>query len=194
MSELRIVPVSIAEAKTFVRFLHRHHGPPPGAKFALGVADGDQIVGVAMVGRPVARHFDDGLTAEVSRTATDGTSNANSMLYGAAWAGRQGPRVPPPHHLHPGRRVRLLAASCRVARDRGAVAPAWLGHPRPAPHSSWGRRRRPHAVGGVVNRRIENAAIAAEVTVAAVAVDTVLAVIAAARAAADYYQAVKDTP
>ncbi len=38
-----------------------------------------------MVGRPVARSFDDGLTAEVNRTATDGCPNANSALYGAAW-------------------------------------------------------------------------------------------------------------
>lgn len=38
-----------------------------------------------MVGRPVARHLNDGLTLEVNRTATDGTQNANSMLYGAAW-------------------------------------------------------------------------------------------------------------
>lgn len=38
-----------------------------------------------MVGRPVARSFDDGLTLEVNRTATDGTPNANSVLYGAAW-------------------------------------------------------------------------------------------------------------
>lgn len=38
---------------------------------------------VAIVGRPVARHFDDGQTLEVCRVATDGTRNANSMLYGA---------------------------------------------------------------------------------------------------------------
>jgi hypothetical protein len=38
-----------------------------------------------MVGRPVARAFDDGLTAEVNRTCTDGTANANSALYGACW-------------------------------------------------------------------------------------------------------------
>lgn len=36
-----------------------------------------------MAGRPVARFFDDGLTLEVNRTCTDGTRNANSMLYGA---------------------------------------------------------------------------------------------------------------
>jgi hypothetical protein len=40
---------------------------------------------VAIVGRPVARAFDDGLTLEVTRTATDGTPHTNSMLYGAAW-------------------------------------------------------------------------------------------------------------
>lgn len=48
-----------------------------------GVADGGQLVGVAMVGRPVSRHFDDGLTLEVNRTCTIGTPNANSMLYGS---------------------------------------------------------------------------------------------------------------
>jgi hypothetical protein len=54
--------------------------------FQLGVADDhDRLVGVAIVGRPVARHYDDGKTLEVNRTATDGTKNANSMLYGAAW-------------------------------------------------------------------------------------------------------------
>lgn len=36
-------------------------------------------------GRPVARHYDDGLTLEVNRTCTDGTRNANSKLYGAVW-------------------------------------------------------------------------------------------------------------
>jgi len=82
---LHIVPVSFSDACEFVAAHHRHHEPPVGHKFSLGVADGDLLVGVAMVGRPVARHLDDGLTLEVNRTATDGTKNANSMLYGAAW-------------------------------------------------------------------------------------------------------------
>lgn len=43
------------------------------------------LVGVAIAGRPVARALDDGLTLEVARTCTDGTRNANSMLYGAIW-------------------------------------------------------------------------------------------------------------
>jgi hypothetical protein len=81
---LHLVPVSFSEAAGFVAMWHRHNVPPIGHKFSLGVADGDKLVGVAIVGRPVARHFDDGHTLEVNRTCTDGTRNANSMLYGAA--------------------------------------------------------------------------------------------------------------
>jgi hypothetical protein len=56
--------------------------------FAIGVADEDGILrGVAVVGRPVARKYDNGQTLEVNRTCTDGTPNVNSMLYGAAWRG-----------------------------------------------------------------------------------------------------------
>ncbi len=43
------------------------------------------VVGVAVVGRPVARALQDGATAEVIRLATDGMRNACSMLYGACW-------------------------------------------------------------------------------------------------------------
>jgi hypothetical protein len=83
---LHLVPVDFATAAGFVGMWHRHHRPPVGHKFSLAVADEEGTLrGVAMVGRPVARHYDDGLTLEVNRTATDGTPNANSMLYGAAW-------------------------------------------------------------------------------------------------------------
>lgn len=40
-------------------------------------------VGVAVAARPPGRTFDDGVTLEVVRVATDGSRNANSMLYGA---------------------------------------------------------------------------------------------------------------
>lgn len=86
MSGLRIVPIRFSDAAAFVGMWHRHHKPPRGHKFSIGVAnDLDTLVGVATVGRPTARHFDNGMTLEVTRTATDGTRNANSMLYGAAW-------------------------------------------------------------------------------------------------------------
>lgn len=86
MTDLRIVPITFADACQFVTLWHRHHTAPIGHKFSIGVCDNDDTLrGVAMVGRPVARAFDDGLTLEVNRTATDGTRNANSALYGAAW-------------------------------------------------------------------------------------------------------------
>lgn len=86
MGALSLVPVDYATAAAFVREHHRHNAtPPPGWKFGVGVAAGDQLVGIAMVGRPVSRHLDDGLTLEVNRCCTDGHPNANSMLYGAAW-------------------------------------------------------------------------------------------------------------
>lgn len=59
-------------------------------KFAVGVADRGQLVGVTTAGRPVARHLDDGQTVEVTRTCTLGAHNANSMLYGAAWRTARG--------------------------------------------------------------------------------------------------------
>jgi hypothetical protein len=72
------------EANAFVAQHHRHHPPVIGAKFCIGVAEGERVCGVAIVGRPVARHLDDGWTLEVTRVATDGTKNAASALYGAA--------------------------------------------------------------------------------------------------------------
>lgn len=82
---LELCPISLPEANAFVHEHHRHHRHVPGAKFCLGVEQGGKLVGVAIVGRPVARHYDDGETLEVNRTCTDGTRNANSFLYGAAW-------------------------------------------------------------------------------------------------------------
>ncbi|WP_231649975.1 XF1762 family protein [Gordonia sihwensis] len=83
---LTLHPVTLAEAKAYIERHHRHHPAPVGHRFSIGVADQDAVVrGVIVVGRPVARHYDDGLTAEVTRCCTDGTRNAPSILYGAAW-------------------------------------------------------------------------------------------------------------
>jgi hypothetical protein len=80
---LQIVPVTLAQANEFIVQHHRHHGKVLGCRFCLGVAQDGQLVGVAIAGRPVARMLDDGTTLEVNRSCTDGTRNANSMLYGA---------------------------------------------------------------------------------------------------------------
>lgn len=85
-TRLQLVPITLREANAFVREHHRHHQPRRGLdRFAVGVGLGGDIVGVAIVSRPNARMLCDGWTAEVTRLCTDGTRNACSMLYRAAW-------------------------------------------------------------------------------------------------------------
>lgn len=82
---LELVPISLKEANAFVEQHHRHHKPVTGHKFSVAAAKDGVIVGVAIVGRPVSRYLDDGWTLEVNRLCTDGTRNACSFLYAAAW-------------------------------------------------------------------------------------------------------------
>jgi hypothetical protein len=81
---VELKPISLKHASAFVAEHHRHHDAPQGGKFALAAWHEDELVGVAIVGRPVSRMLDNGLTAEVIRVATNGTRNACSFLYGAA--------------------------------------------------------------------------------------------------------------
>ena len=81
---LTVKPMSLADANGFVAEHHRHHKPVRGHKFSLGCMANGHLAGVAIVGRPVSRYLDDGLTLEVNRLCTDGTKNACSFLYGAA--------------------------------------------------------------------------------------------------------------
>lgn len=88
MIDLR--PITQKAAFEFVREHHRHHNVPVGALWQHAAHDLDgRLVGVAVVGRPVARKLDDGLTCEVTRLCTLGDDNACSMLYGAAWRAAQ---------------------------------------------------------------------------------------------------------
>src|SRR5947207_3018430 len=64
--QLELVPITLVEANDFVARLHRHHEPVVGSKFQVAVAFGGEVVGVAIVGRPVSRHLDDGWTLEVN--------------------------------------------------------------------------------------------------------------------------------
>lgn len=91
---LVIVPVTFREASAFTAAHHRHHPVPPrGHKASIGAAimlpDGSrEVIAVAILGRPSARHLDDGETLEVTRlTIAPGTPPelcAASFLYGAA--------------------------------------------------------------------------------------------------------------
>lgn len=82
---MKIVPIYQKEANAFVKQHHRHHKPVVGSIFQIACEHDGKIVGVAIVGRPVARRLDDRKTVEVNRLCTDGTKNACSMLYAAAW-------------------------------------------------------------------------------------------------------------
>lgn len=81
---LRIVPVELKEANAFIAELHRHHKPVQGHRFSIGVEKNGKLVGVATVGRPVARLTSAKEVLEVTRLCTDGTKNACSALYSAA--------------------------------------------------------------------------------------------------------------
>ena len=83
---LGLVPCTISDALAFIGQHHRHHAPSPSGLWAVAAAEGDEIVGVALVGRPVARMSQDGWTAEVIRLCVlEGHPNACSMLYAACW-------------------------------------------------------------------------------------------------------------
>lgn len=54
---LEVCPMTLKEANAFVEQHHRHHKPVVGHKFSIGCTDGKEIVGVAIVGRPVSREW-----------------------------------------------------------------------------------------------------------------------------------------
>ncbi|MEU4229516.1 XF1762 family protein [Nonomuraea sp. NPDC026600] len=122
-STLAVVPVTFAEARAFVAEHHRHHRPPQGHKYSVGVANDGALVGVATVGRPVNRHLDDGATLEVTRVAViEGQRNACSMLYGAAWRAARalGWKRLITYTQHPEPGTSLRAAGWRKVADRPA--------------------------------------------------------------------------
>ena len=82
-----VVPMNLRESNEFVENFHRHNKPVQGAKFSIGASDGENLLGVAIVGRPVARTEDDGFTVEVTRVCVldDSPKNTCSFLYGRCW-------------------------------------------------------------------------------------------------------------
>ncbi len=149
---LRTVPVTFAQARAFVAAWHRHHRPPVGHKFSIGVADEhDTLVGVAIVGRPVARLLDDGHTLEVRRLCTDGHRNACSALYAAAWQAARalGYRRLVTYTQAGEGGASLRAVGWRVVAAR-PPAPGWEPA-QPAPRRP---RRRPHSAAALAATRL----------------------------------------
>ena len=128
---LEIVPMTLREANAYVEQHHRHHGPVTGQKYSIGLSDGEKIVGVAIVGRPVSRHLDDGWTLEVNRLCTDGTKNACSMLYAAAWraAKAMGYKRLVTYILESENGASLRAAGWKCVGQAGGLR--WTGKRRP---------------------------------------------------------------
>jgi hypothetical protein len=87
---LELQPITFAEAAAFIRLHHRHHLPSVGHKFSIAVNDGARVVGVVMVGRPVARHLANGWTHE--------ERGVNALR--RSMACNQGARLSPAHYLH----------------------------------------------------------------------------------------------
>lgn len=90
-ASLVVIPMSLREANDFVEQFHRHNGRTSrdGGKFAIGASADEGLLGVAIVGRPVARLLDDSFTAEVLRVCVAPDlaprNNVCSFLYGRCW-------------------------------------------------------------------------------------------------------------
>lgn len=78
-----IKPISLKQANEYVEKHHRHHKAVRGCKFCISLVENDEIIGVAICGRPVSRYYDNGTTLEINRLCTNGFKNACSQLYGA---------------------------------------------------------------------------------------------------------------
>ena len=128
---LEIVPMTLREANAYVEQNHRHHGPVAGHKYSIGLSNGEKIVGVAIVGRPVSRHLDDGWTLEVTRLFTEGTKNDCSMLYAAAWraARAMGYKRLVTYILESENGASLRAAGWKCVGQAGGLR--WTGERRP---------------------------------------------------------------
>jgi len=128
---LELVPISFKDAASFVLQHHRHRDQPLSHLCSIAAALDDEIVGVVIIGRPLARALQDGWTAEVTRLATTGDRNACSFLYGAAWRAARalGYRRLITYTLETEPGTSLRAAGWKVVGH--TTARSWSCHSRP---------------------------------------------------------------
>ena len=127
-----LCPITLREANAFVESFHRHSSATQGCKFAIGLASEIGLVGVAIVGRPVARKLDDGYTAEVTRVCVheDAPKGSCSKLYGACWRAwrAMGGRKLVTYTLQTESGASLRGAGWTIVGEvKGAGASAWQG-------------------------------------------------------------------
>lgn len=137
---MRLCPVHLLEANAFVREHHRHSAPVLSARLSIGAMSDGQLVGVVLVGRPVARELQDGWTAEVLRLATDGSRNACSMLYGAAWRAARALGY-----------TRLITYTLEAEGGASLRASGWREVRRQEPVPGWDRPGRPRDNGSYLS-------------------------------------------
>jgi hypothetical protein len=83
---VRVRPITLNAATAWVEEYHRHlRRPVTGWLFGIEIlSDDGERIGVAMAGRPAARHLQDGETCEITRVCMlPGHPNACSFAYGA---------------------------------------------------------------------------------------------------------------
>ena len=95
---LKVIPLSLKEANNFIDKHHRHNKRCAGHKFSIGAEYQGKLVGVAIVGRPVARKLDNKLTLEINRNCVldDAPKGTCSFLYAKAikiWQSMGGKKI-----------------------------------------------------------------------------------------------------
>lgn len=140
---LTVAPIALKHAAKFIGVEHRHNKVMGIQRWALAAYDGQRLIGVVVVGNPNARMLKHPRRFEVTRLATDGTTDACSFLYGAAT------RVARAMGIWSLKTYTLLSesgASLRAvhAKDEGEVAAEEWGRPsrpRTTKHTIAPRRR-----------------------------------------------------
>lgn len=146
---LELVPVTLTYARNFVDEFHRHHIAPQGGLFAIGIGDGKEIIGVAIIGRPVARLLNDGFTAEVTRLCIkEGYLHAASKLYAACWRAARsvGYRRLVTYTLLEEQGISLIAAGYKVVGQTRGGSWDTPKYPRVDAHPTGPKRRWERAV------------------------------------------------
>ena len=144
-------PVRQKEIKEFINDHHRHLSAPPGDKTRWGIFNGDEMIGVCMMGRP-CRPLDDGKTMCVTRLAINCslskklTHDACSQLLGACkrWCKKNGIE-----------KLYTYTLPTESGSSPKAAGFEFIGYTRASKkgHSSKGRTRRLNGLEGIKKKR-----------------------------------------
>lgn len=135
--KLQIKPIRLKEAKDFISKHHRHNKPPLSWRFGASIWNWETLVGVVMVGRPVARLLDHKSIVEVNRLCIDPSldkelsAHACSMLY--SWSAKQAKKRG---------FKKIITYILETEKGTGLKASGWINDGM-TKGGSWNRRSRP---------------------------------------------------